>query len=154
MDYLGGANPRNWDPSRMDDEVMHHVDRAHERLTREINLRFGGHVQWCRPRVRSYNQIVFYVPEIDENRTHPTRQQGELAVDFIDGHIERNNATFSLDYVTAEGHMVARIVFFDNTQAMLDEVLGDSSVIGFFRVWYYWRGTQPVNSMTHAMLNE
>ena len=153
MEYLGGANPRNWDPSRRNAEVMHHVDRAHERLEREMNLRFGHHVRWCQPAVRSYNQIRFYVPEIDENRAHPTRREGELAVDYVDGHIERNEPSFSLDFVTQEGHMVARIVFYNNTGPILNEVVGDSSIIGFFRVWYYWRGNNPTNSMTHAMLD-
>ena len=154
MEYLGGANPRNWDPSRMDDEVMHHVDRAHARLEREINLRFGNHVQWCRPNVRSYNQLIFYVPEINENRSHPTRRQGETTLEYIEGHIERNEPSFTLEFVTGEGHNVARIGFYDNPVPVIDEVAGNSSILGFFRIWYYWRGNQPVNSMTHAMLDE
>ena len=148
----GGVNRRNWDPSRMDEEVMRHVDRAHDRLEREMNLRYGNHVAWCQPHVRSYNQLQLYVPEIDQGRVHPNRREGEDALDFIEGHIERNDHSFALDFVTREGHMVARIQYW-NPQPPINEVIGNSSVIGFFRIWYYWRGTVPVNSMTHAMLD-
>ena len=107
----------------------------------------------CQPAVRSYNQIVFYVPEIDENRAHPTRRNGEATVDYVDGHIDRNEPNFSLEFVTGEGHMVARIGFYDNPVPVIDEVAGNSSIIGFFRIWYYWRANVPANSMTHAMLD-
>lgn len=153
MNNQGGPNPRFWDPSRIDAEVHHHINRAHERLDRELNLRFNNHVLWCQPDVRGYNQIRFYVPVLDGNRVTPNQRTAEEALDYCEGHMERNNATFSLNFVTGGGDNVCRIQFW-SIDPPIEEVLGNSSVLGLFRVLYYWRGTQPINSLTLAMLNE
>ena len=154
MNNPGGPNPRHWDPSRYDAEVHHHIDRAHDRLRREINLRYNNHTMWCQPDVRGFNQIRFYVPVVDGNRVIPTRRETETALDYIEGHMERNNTTFSLNFVTNDGDNVCRVQYWAITEPPLDEVLGNSSVVGVFRCLYFWRGTQPINSLTHAMLDE
>ena len=153
MNNPGGPNPRFWDPSRTDEEVHRHIARAHERLDRELELRFNNHVMWCQPEVRGYNQLRFYVPEINEDRVIPNRRDAREAFDYIEGHMERNNNTFSLNFVTGGGDNVCRIQFW-SIDPPIQEVLGNSSVLGLFRILYFWRGTQPVNSLTLAMLNE
>ena len=153
MNNPGGANPRFWDPSRIDEEVHRHMNRAHDRLDRELNLRFNNHVQWCQPDVRGLNLVRFYVPEFDGNRVIPNRHEAELALDWLEGHMERNNTTFSLNFVTGEGDNVCRIQYWA-PNPVIPEVVGNSSVIGLFRILYFWRGTQPVNSLTLAMLSE
>ena len=150
----GGPDPRHWDPSRYDQEVLHHVDRAHDRLEREINLRFGSHNFWCQPNVRGYNQVRLYVPNIDGDRVIPDRRSAEEALDYAEGHMERNDPDFALNFTTGNGNMAAVLQVWDMRRAPLNEVLGNSSFVGLLKVLYYWRGTQPVHSMTHAMLDE
>ena len=153
MQNHGGPNPRFWDPSRIDGEVHHHIQRAHDRLDRELDLRFNNHVNWCQPVVRGLNQIRFYVPVLDGNRVIPNQRDAEEALDFIEGHMERNNTTFSLNFVAGNGDNVCRIQYWA-TDPPIPEVLGNSSTLGLFRVLYFWRGTQPVNSLTLVMLDE
>ena len=153
MNNPGGPNPRYWDPSRYDDEVHRHMARAHERLDRELDLRFNNHVRWCQPDVRGYNQVRLYVPEGNGNRVIPGRREAELALDYMEGHMERNNTTFSLNFVTGDGDNVCRIQFWAPNPP-IPEVMGNASVLGLFRILYFWRGTQPINSLTLAMLSE
>ena len=153
MNNPGGPNPRYWDPSRVDEEVHRHIARAHERLDRERELRFSNHVVWCQPNVRGYNQVRLYVPGVNGNRVIPNRREAELALDYMEGHMERNNTTFSLNFVTGDGDNVCRIQFWA-INPPIPEVVGNSSVLGLFRILYYWRGTQPINSLTLAMLTE
>ena len=149
----GGPNPRHWDPSRTDREVHEHIQRAHDRLDREINLRYGNHSFWCQPEIRSYNQLRFYVPTVDGDRVIPGRRDAENALNYLEGHMEDNNPTFQLNFVTQEGHNVVRLQYW-NIEPPLEEVLGNSSALGVFRALYFWRGTQPINSLSLAMLSE
>ena len=153
MNNPGGPNPRNWDPSRYDQEVHDHMRRAHDRLDREINLRYGDFSFWYQPDIRSYNQVRFNVPGDPGDRVIPGQRDSVLAFDYMEGHMERNEATFQLNFVTNEGHNVARLQYWD-IEPPIEEVLGNASCIGLFRVLYFWRGTQPINSLSFAMLRE
>ena len=61
--------------------------------------------------------------------------------------MERNNHTFSLNFVTNDSDNVCRLQYW-NIDSPIPEVVGDSSVLGLFRVLYFWRGTPPIVSWT------
>ena len=97
--------------------------------------------------------VRFNVPGDPGDRVIPGQRDSVLAFDYMEGHMERNEATFQLNFVTNEGHNVARLQYWD-IEPPIEEVLGNASCIGLFRVLYFWRGTQPINSLSFAMLRE
>ena len=145
--------PANWDPSRYDRQVQFHLRRAHDRLDREINLRYGNFSFWYQPNFRALNQVRFYVLGDPGDRVNPEQRESESAFETIAGYMERNEPTFYLNFVTNEGHNVARLQYW-NVDPTIEEVLGNASISGLFKMLYFWRGNEPYNTMTHAMLRE
>ena len=136
-----------------DHEVIWLIDRCHERFERDLARRHPGHRVWCMPLVRDENRIAYYVQNHQVMGNFPTRNMAENHVELLFEFMNENRGVFSMDYVTDNGELAARLDYWNVDPPILLAVSGESAVLACFRMQYFYRRREPVDTLTVVILD-
>ena len=146
------ANDDQW-PRLVDEECMWLIDRCHDRFHREISRRHPQYRVWCQPLVRGEDRIAFWAMNGGNLGNFPTREVAQDTLEILFEYMEANRGVLDMDYVTDEGTLSCRLEYWSVDPPILTEVSGETSAVALFRLRYFYRNREPVNSMTVVMLD-
>ena len=146
-------NDQGW-PRRVDEECMWLIDRCHDQFDREMSRRHPRHRVWCQPLVRGEDRIAFWVINGGAMGNFPSRNVAQATLELLFEYMEENRGQLDIDYVTDAGTLSCRLEYWSTLDPpILLEVSGETSAIAMFRLRYFYRNVEPVNSMTIVLLD-
>ena len=140
-------------PRLVDEECMWLIDRCHDQFDREIVRRHPRHRIWCQPNVRGEDRIAFWVMNGANMGNFPRQIVAENTLEVLSEYMESTRSNLDMDYVTDAGTLSCRLEYWSMDPPILTEVSGETSALAMFRIRYFYRNEQPVNSMTVVMLD-